>query len=105
MPQSLSVVRLSSDEQQTLTEAVRPQRNEHVAREVKTALRQGGEAVTTAAKAHDLDAEQLRQARQSLTTRQTLLEALPPGEAQQEALQTTKQAMELVDEALGILNG
>lgn len=105
MPQRLNVVRLDTTEKEALADAVQGHRNDSVAREVKTALKQSADAVTAASKSADLDAGTLRAAQQSLNDRVRLLEALPTGEAQQEALQSAKNAIGLVDEALGLVDG
>lgn len=103
MPERLHVVRLTAEEKARLTDAVRAQHIESVFREVKSSLKGSADAVQAASKAPDLDVSTLRAAQKTLGERMRLLEALPAGEAQQEAVQAAQAAQTVVDEALTML--
>lgn len=105
MPERLNVVRLTAEEKQVLTEAVRAQHADAVSREVRASLKEGAETVTTSAKTADVDARTLKTARTTLVRRQRLLESLPKGEGQRSALEATKSAIAVANEALAMFDG
>lgn len=105
MPERITAVRLTAEEKQTLTDAVRAQHADAVAREVKASLKASSDAVSATAKAADLDVNSLRTARENLGARQRVLESLPQGEAQQEALAANAAALRIAEEAISMLGG
>lgn len=105
MPQRINVIRLSDEERDVLRNATSQGDVKAIAKAVTDTLRAGADRTRAAASAVEMDPEKFRALRSDLTARLSALSALPvPDEVKAPLTQSTQAALDIVEDALRMLD-